>query len=238
MHRIFVCLFLSFLVISSPAADEAWWATATAAYARGLAYEPGYTMVRIEELDANGEVKATETGEISTRRVEGKLVSTVIKAQKNGKDVTADWQKRYDRSSSEGQGGPPAGFDATPFDPGWVSALSLGGSRRVSEGVLVPYAIKRDGVELEGSALFDANGVVLSASQSWLRLPPLVSAMSSTIKYQLLEAAMPGDRDASGDRALVAQSMEIEGEASILFIKKRFRMSFRFAQWRPKPADS
>jgi hypothetical protein len=256
MQRVFTCLFLSVLTISSPAADEVWWAAATAAYARGLGYEPGHTIVLIEELDAGGQVKATESGEIRTRRVDGQLVSTVLMARKNGKDVTADWQKRYNRSSAEGQGGPPAGFDATPFDPGWAAALSLGQSRRNSEGLRVPYLIKRDGVELEGTALFSADGQALSASQSWLRLPPLVSSMSSTIQYRVLDLATPGDRAvattgdrataiparspaaAAGDRALVARSMQIEGMASILFVKKRFRMSFTFDDWRPKPPGS
>jgi hypothetical protein len=237
MKQYLVYLFLSLLVISSPAADEAWWADATAAYGRGLAYEPGYTIVRIEELDASGQVKAIETGEIITRRVEGILVSTVLRAEKNGKDVTADWQKRYTRSSEDNRGGPPAGFDATPFDPGWAAALSLGSSRRTSEGLLIPYAIKRDGVELEGSAVFSADGFAISASQSWLRLPPLVSSMSSTIQYRMLDLAAARDRAASGDRALVAKGMQIQGMASILFVKKRFRMSFEFDEWRPKPAD-
>jgi hypothetical protein len=244
MQRFFACLFLFLSTISSPAADEAWWAAATAAYGRGLGYEPGHTIVRIEELDADGKVQSSESGEIRTHRAEGKLVSTVIMARKNGKDVTADWQKRYNRSSEDGRGGPPAGFDATPFDPGWAQALSPGTPRRSAEGLLIPYTIKRDGVELEGTALFSADGLAISATQSWLRLPPLVSSMSSTILYRSLDVAgigdraATGDRAAPGDRALVARGMQIEGMASILFVKKRFRMSFEFGQWRPKPPDS
>ncbi|MDX9957284.1 MAG: hypothetical protein RBT68_02475 [Spirochaetia bacterium] len=232
MQRFFACLFFYVLTISSPAAEAAWWSAATAAYGRGLGYEPGHTIVRIEELDPDGMVQSTESGEIRTHRAEGKLVSTVIRAQKNGKDVTADWQKRYNRSSSEGRGGPPAGFDATPFDPAWTSALFPGTPRRTTEGLLIPYTIKRDGVELEGTALFSTDGLAISASQSWLSLPPLVSSMSSTIYYRVLEPA------SNGDRALVAQGMQIEGMASILFVKKRFRMSFEFGQWRLKPPDS
>lgn len=239
MQRIIVCLVLSFLVTPIPAADEVLWSAATAAYGRGLVYEPGYTKVLIQELDADGLTKATEFGEIRTRRVDGVLVSTVIRAEKNGKDATADWQKRYNRSASDDRGGPPAGFDATPFDPRWASALSLGPPRRTSEGLLIPYAMKRDRVELEGSALFGASGFAVSASQSWLRLPPLVSSMSSTIKYQVLDLAVFGDRaPVPGDRALVAKGMQVEGMASILFVKKRFRMSFEFDEWRPRPAGS
>jgi hypothetical protein len=248
MQGFFISLILSLLVLPSAGADEALWSAATTAYGRGLVYEPGHTIVRIEELDQDGTVQSSESGEIRTHRAEGKLVSTVIRAQKNGKDVTADWQKRYNRSSADGRGGPPAGFDATPFDPGWASALSLGTPRRSTEGLLIPYVIRRDGVELEGTAMFSADGLAISASQSWLRLPPLVSSMSSTIHYRVLEPASIGDRaangdraatgDAVGDRALVAKAMQIEGMASILFVKKRFRMSFEFEEWRPKPPGS
>ena len=73
MQRVFACLILSALAISSPAADETWWSAATAAYGRGLGYEPGHTIVRIEELDPDGKVQSTESGEISTRRADGKL---------------------------------------------------------------------------------------------------------------------------------------------------------------------
>jgi hypothetical protein len=48
--------------------------------------------------------------------------------------------------------------------------------------------------------------------------------MRSTIRYAYHEGA------------LVVAGMVIEGEASILFVKRRFRMAFEFSEWRRSPA--
>jgi hypothetical protein len=214
---------------SRDADASAWWAAATKAYGLSSGFTASRTVIRIEELDNSGAVKSYESGEtrVDWSGKEPRVV--VVKAEKNGKDTTDEWRKRYAKSSAGKPGGdassegPPAGFDATPFDPKYSAVLSRGAALPATGMVQVPYVITTDGGPVDGTARFSESGQVLGATQVWLKPPIFVSSMRSSLTY------------AYHDGALVMASMQIEGEASILFVKKRFRMALEFSDWKKTP---
>jgi len=191
------------------------------------------TVIRIEELDESGLVTSYEEAVTKLDWAKPVTETVVERAVKNGKDVTDDWRKRYAKmakdqakakadgtSGASGSGGPPGGFDATPFDPKYAKVVTRGEPKSAGTGFEVPYVIITDGGPVEGIASFASSGAALGAAQSWIKPPMFVSAMSSKLRY------------AYQDGALVVTRKQIEGEAAILFIKKRFRMSFEFSEWR------
>ncbi len=205
---------------------SAWWSAATAAYGAASGYVASRTVIRIEELDAAGAVASYEEGETRLDWSKPGPAVVVVRAKKIGKDVSDDWRKRYAKAAKDSASGdddskrgPPAGFDATPFDPKYAKALKLGPPRADGSGFEVPYVITTDGGPVEGVARFSGSGVPVTATQSWTKPPAFVSTMSSSIRY------------ARHEGALVVSGMDIEGEASVLFIKKRFRMRFEFSDW-------
>lgn len=217
----------------SSADISAWWNAATAASGAASGYVASRTVIRIEELDETGLVTSYEEAVTKLDWTKPVTETVVVSAVKNGKDVTEDWRKRYAKmardqaqakadgtSGASGRGGPPGGFDATPFDPKYARAVTRGESRAVGTGIEVPYVIDTEGGPVEGVASFSGLGAALGAVQRWSKPPVFVSAMSSKLRYTYQDAA------------LVVTGMQIEGEASVLFIKRRFRMSFEFSDWR------
>ncbi len=210
-----------------------WWNAATAASGAAAGYVASRTVIRIEELDEAGLVTSYEEAVTKLDWTKPVTETVVVSAVKNGKDVTDDWRKRYAKmakdqakakadgtSGASGSGGPPGGFDATPFDPKYANAVTRGEASAVGSGIEVPYVITTDGGPVEGVASFSGSGAARGAVQRWSKPPVFVSAMSSKLRYSYQ------------DGALVVTSMQIEGEASILFIKRRYRMSFEFSDWR------
>lgn len=210
-----------------------WWKAATTASGAASGYVASRTVIRIEELDESGLVTSYEEAVTRLDWTKPVTETVVVSAVKNGKDVTDDWRKRYAKmardqakskadgtSGASGGGGPPGGFDATPFDPKYAKAVTLGEPAAAGAGFGVPYVIATEGGPVEGTASFSASGAPLGAVQRWTKPAMFVSAMSSKLRY------------AYQDGALVVASMQIEGEASILFIKRRFRMGFEFSDWR------
>ncbi len=230
-HLILALLYFSSLglfqaALGPSSADIAgWWTRATTNFGAASDYTATRTLLRIEELDQEGRVTSTEQGETRIDLGGAEPVVVVVSAEKNGKDVSDEWRKRYgkqSRSSSDGdssKGGPPGGFDATPFDPKYAKDLKLGEPKAGSGGITIPYSIATSGGTIEGTVNFSSSGTPLEAMQTWVKPRLFVSAMSSSIRYTQL------------DGALVISGMKIEGEASILFIKRRFRMNFEFLDW-------
>ncbi len=210
-----------------------WWNAATVASGAASGYVASRTVIRIEELDESGLVTSLEEAETRLDWTKPTPEAVVVNAVKNGKDVTEEWRKRYAKaakdqaksgadgnSAASGKGGPPGGFDATPFDPKYSRGLSRGQPSLVNAGVEVPYVITTDAGPVEGIASFSGSGAAFGATQRWSKPPVFVSSMSSTMRY------------AYQDRMLFISGMQIEGETSILFIKRRFRMGFEFSDWR------
>jgi len=222
-------------LVASSADVATWWNAATAASGAASSLVASRTVIRIEELDESGRVASYEEGETRLDWSSATPAVVVVRADKNGKDVTADWRKRYEKSardaarsgtdavSGSSSKGQPAGFDATPFDPRYAGALTRGQPRVAGTGIEVPYVIATEGGLIEGVASFSGTGAAIRAMQTWVKPPVFVSSMNSTIRY------------AYQDGVLVVAGMRIEGEASILFIKRRFRMNFDFSDWRKAP---
>lgn len=211
---------------------KAWWADATRAFGLAAGLEAQRSLIRIEELDEEGAVTSYESGETYTQWAGTERKVSVVRAEKDGKDVSESWRKRYEKAGTDGdsgasrKGGPPSGYDATPFDPKYATRVTLGTPRPSGAFVEVPYIIATDGGAIEGVAVFTASGQPMSAVQDWTKPPMFVSSMRSALSYGY-----------SGG-ALVISGMRIEGKASILLVKKRFRMSFEFSEWRRPPKAS
>jgi hypothetical protein len=239
LERVLACMYVAIASAAAVGASSGaevpettmWWSEATRAFGESRAFSASRTRLRFEEVDESGEVQSYESGETVTEWAGTESKVTVVRAEKNGKDATEEWRKRYEKSarassgSKDGQprGGPPEGFDATPFDPKYAKDIVLGESLRRNGLVEVPYTIKTGAGPVEGVAYFSPSGMVRSASQQWKEPPMFVSSMKSTLNYAYQEGV------------LVIGGMRIEGQASILVIKKRFRMSFEFDGWRRTP---
>jgi|GEM_PF-1150785 len=211
-----------------------WWSSATAAFGLARLYNPVHTVMFIEELDAAGTAISLERGETRTEWSGANSRVVVVGAEKNGKDTSDQWRKRFARQTGTAasggaatpggspSGGPPPGFDATPFDPKYAPGITRGAARSAGSFVEIPYTIKTDGGPVEGVAKFSNDGTVMSATQRWTKPPPFVAALTSTIEY--------GYRDG----ALVIAGMTIDVEASILLVRKHYRMRFEFLEWARK----
>jgi len=232
--RISTTLALFFLALSSAFADAAsdartWWSEATSAYGKALGLEAGRTRIRIDELNEEGSVTSYESGETVAEWAGSERKVSVVKAEKNGKDVSAAWRKRYEGPSTDGtsgatrKGGTPSGFDATPFDPKYAVSVTLGSPKAAGGYIELPYTIAADGGDIKGIAVFTTSGKPRSAVQEWVSPPTFVSSMRSSLVF------------AYEAEALVISGMVIEVNASILFVKKRFRMSFEFSEWKRPP---
>ncbi|MBN1242475.1 MAG: hypothetical protein JXA15_07210 [Spirochaetales bacterium] len=220
-----LCLLVSGLCPPAARADEAW-DRAVSDYARGLSLQARRVSWRIEELDGDGAVSSWEEVDTRVDWSGGTARSTVVSASKNGEDVTETWRKRLEKSGSGD--GPPAwgeGFSATPFDPGFqegrivsapYQAVDVGATR-----LFTPYELSGDGkTRVKGLLVADESGQPLYARQTWVQLPMAVSGMEAIIRY----ARGPGGE-------LVIASLEYRADASILFVRKRFRFVMRFGDW-------
>ncbi len=222
-------LALVFLVVAAPAqpnAADAAWDRSVSDYGRGLSLQPRRMSWRIEELDAAGAVVSWEEVETLLERSDAGTRGTVVSARKDGEDVTEAWRKRFEKGSAGD--GPPSwgdGFRATPFDPDFqagriVSAPYLA----VDEGrtrIFRPYELSAGGkARAKGLLVSDESGEPLYARQTWDPLPLGVSTMDAVIRYA---------RGPAGE--LVVASLEYRADASLLFVRKRFRFFLRFSDW-------
>lgn len=220
-----VFLAAAMLAPSTVAADAAW-DRSVSDYARGLSLQPRRMSWRIEELDAAGAIVSWE--EVETR-LEGSgagIRSTVVSARKDGEDVAEVWRKRLEKGGSGD--GPPSlgdGFRATPFDPEFQAGRVISTPYlAVEEGrtrVFRPYELSAGGkARAKGLLVSDESGEPLYARQSWDSLPLGVSSMNAVIRY----ARGPGGE-------LLVASLEYRADATLLFVRKRFRFVLRFSDW-------
>ncbi|HAE23425.1 MAG TPA: hypothetical protein DCG47_14060 [Spirochaetaceae bacterium] len=222
MLKLSAVLLLAALGAAPSFKPDLLWQEALTAHARAEAYGPGRTVILIQELNAEGAVVSYERGETRTLWRGATPVVTLVAAEKNGKDASDEWKKRLARPS-EGAGGPPEGFDASPLIARYAESVRLGESSFAADGLRLPYTLKAGKAEATGTMRFSADGKLLAVEQRWTKLPILVSAMSASYGYEY------------HDGALVVRALKIEAEATILFIKKRFRMEFSFSDWQRKP---
>ncbi len=198
-----------------------WWERSVTASVRAREFEPATVDIISEEYTPDGTLVSSERGR-TVRQADETM--RVLFAEKNGQDTTDSYRKRMESPRGGATAGrPPAGFDATPFNPDWQTALRLGPALRRGDFVEVPYSISSKDVELEGVVMFSGEGKALSASQRWRRRPPFVTELSTTIEYL-----------ADGD-ALFIPGMTVAARIDALVYRRTIRFSMLFSDWRPKP---
>ena len=189
-----------------------------AAFARGKTLEPTTMDILIEELANDGSVTSREKAR-TMKLADGSTI--VVFAEKNGKDTTAEYRKRIESMSGGANAGkPPKGFDASPFDPAWQSAIRTQTAVRKGDLVEVPYTIRSRDADTTGIARFSVDGEPISASQRWEKTPPFVTAISSSIEY----IARGG--------SLFAERLASEGKVDALVFRRGFRFTMQFSEWR------
>ncbi len=212
-------VFLSGMPAMAQAADaSALWRGAVAAFGRGTTQVPATIDFLVEELGADGSVASYEKGR-TTKRADGSTM--VVFAEKNGRDTTAEYRKRVESKGGDGSSAkPPKGVDATPFDPAWQFAVRIQGAAARGDFVEIPYAIVSKDVNIAGFARFSNEGLPLLATQRWIKAPPFVSSMASTIDY------------VTRDDALLVARLSIDARIDALIIRKTLRFSMAFSDWK------
>ena len=210
------------------------WARAVADFSRGGRLEPGGMTWRTEELDGDGAVRSWEEVRAAFVRSGGETRAEVLSARKDGKDVTDAWRKRFAGEGGGGAGGGPdfgEAFRATPFDPGFQAGLAVSPSSPVLEGgvrlLRTPYALDAGKGRALGAVVSDASGEPLYATQTWDRLPFAVSRLDARIRF---------GRGPAGE--LVVRTLEYDAELTVLLVRKRYRFSIGFSDWRAAPQSS
>jgi hypothetical protein len=222
MLKLSAALLMAVLGAAPAFTPDALWREALSAHSKAEAYGPGRTVILIQELNAEGSVLSYERGETRTEWRGATPVVSLVAAEKNGKDASDEWKKRIARPNAEA-GGPPEGFDASPVLARYAEAVRLGAYAPAADSLGLPYTLKTGKAEAAGTMRFNAEGKLIAVEQRWTKLPIFVSAMSASYSYEY-----------HGD-ALVVSALTINAEATILFVKKRFRMEFSFSDWQPKP---
>lgn len=208
-----------------------WWTAAVDAYAKADAYYPATYTIRIEEYNNDNKLLSVETGTVLQRWTGTAMETTVLRAEKNSKDITKDWQKRFDKqnggnrpSDTNNSGGPPEGFDISPFEKKYYADLVIDTARMtvVDGKIAVPYSVNNKKSKAEGTAYFTAEGVPLGAVQTYNKLPPLVESLTAEFSYLAF------------DDALVMKSFTMNTLVNAVIAVKRYKVSMVFDQWKKK----
>jgi hypothetical protein len=222
MLKFSAVLLVAVLGLAPALKPDTLWREAVSAHSKADAYGPGRTVILIQELNAEGSVISYERGETRTDWRGVSPVVSLVAAEKNGKDASEEWKKRLARPNAEA-GGPPEGFDASPVLARYAEVVRLGEYASGTDSLGLPYTLNTGKAEAAGTMRFNADGKLFSVEQRWTKLPIFVSAMSASYSYEY------------HDDALVVRALTINAEATILFVKKRFRMEFSFSDWQRKP---
>lgn len=204
-----------------------WWDQAVQSYGRSDSYYPASLTIRVEEYSKDNKLESVEWGEIRQQWVQGKLVSTVVKAEKDGKNVTEAWQKRYDKQN-EGQeeknSGAPDGYDVTPFEEKYRGDLVLDDKNIVSADgqIAVPYEVRGKKSKASGVVFFTPQGIPVRAVQSYLTLPPFVKTLKAEFSYAVV------------DNTLVMSSLVMNTAVNAVLLVKNYRIQMSFRDWKPK----
>jgi len=217
---------LALAVSLSMGTVSVWWNTAVEAYTNAASYYPATYTIRIEEYNRDNKLESAEWGTMIQRWTGSSMETTVLRAEKNGKDVTKEWQKRFDKqsSASNSSGGPPEGFDISPFEKKYFNNLVIDtGNIAVIEGqVAVPYSVKTKKAAAQGVVYFNTDGIPLNAVQTYSTLPPLVKSLTAQFTYLQVESA------------IVMKSFIMDTVVNAVVAVKRYKVSMVFDQWKKK----
>lgn len=209
---------------ASVSAEEARgaWERAEAAWTAGRASKARRMTVKSEELDAKGKTTSWEETELALSYRDGveEPDSTVLRAVKDGKDVTAERRAAADKAkaSEKKDGRDDGGFpDPVPFGAEAADRLERGAAYPGTGGELVhEYTLKGKNA-VRGKLSLGPDGLPLGIDYTISPLPPFVEDFRGSIGFE---------PDGSG--GVRTEKLAFSGTGGLLFVKMRFRVEMRF----------
>jgi hypothetical protein len=216
--------------------DAGIWKKAVALAARNANWVPSDLYLRVEELNRSGLVKnIRETWMKLSLDDSERLKPEVVRALKNGEDVTDEAREKQRRKTGDaGEEDDSSIQVTTPFDPDVREAVTFAatGERRViSRSRCVGFEFTQE-VEpskgkpfrLRGKAwLEEGTGAPLLMTFTLDPKPLGVKQIENTVRFEF-----------QGNERWYPQSVETEGTAGFLFIKKTFRTRMEFSGYERK----
>ncbi len=222
-------------------AQPALWAQAVKIFAANKDLVPGTVRQKIQELEDDGRVKSESNAEISlSLDSEGKIKSDIVKAAKDGKDVTAEERKkaaeREKKSKKDSKSDPDDGESKershsvsssdNPFNPDIQNDVrvtetnareTVGGRSCVRFGYSHPVPSEKPSKDkptlFKGTAwIEESSGNPVKIEYTNDPLPKGAKSMLTTFYY---------GNGANG--SWVVEKMEFAAHGSFLFFKKRIR---------------
>lgn len=230
--RTLACLILAGITIQFVSAQSALWNRAVALSASSNGYVPGTMISTMEELNNDGSVKSTFEAvyALSDQRGTNKPEARLIRATRDGKDVTAEMAAngRNNNNGSRGSGG-GFGFNGLLFDQKALSKIHFlpGTSWQLRDGrriASIPFAIDTNGKgKMSGVAEIDETTGIPIVAHLKAHFP-FVSGLVFDLHYRTLS---------SGD--FVLSTMSFEGSVSLLFLKRAFHGTMEFTDYHRPP---
>ena len=216
--KTFCALFFSFplfLVNAQHNTVETWWTETIRLYEQTSQIQPSRTVTEVIELDAQGRIKSSEITETRYERIGSEERVIVLR---NGVDVSADRRNQRQRNNNSSEG-----FGAMPFDARYAPLTVRTSISTLNNITLVSYTISTQAGPVEGIAHFSENGHLTYIEQVWLKPSGAVSAMRAECYFDY-QNGIP-----------IITRINFEGSASVLFIKRHFRMNIENFDWTRKP---
>ena len=217
--------------------DAGIWKKAMSLAARNANWVPSDIYLRVEELNRSGSVKNTrETWMKLPPGDSDRLRPEVVRALKNGEDVTAEVREKAARQSERDKEaeGENAMRVTTPFDPEVreeVTFSATGEWRMISRSWCVGFDFtqavkppKGEPFSLRGKAwLEEGTGAPLLLTFTLEPLPLGVKRIENTVRFEF-----------GGEDRWFPIAAETEVTAGILFFKKNFRTRMEFGGYERK----
>ena len=206
---LFFILIFSTTVLHTPAEDHLWQKSLDL-FSLNSKWHPRTMLVQTREYDDSGKLKSTTYTEIEYRiDDEGELKSEILRAVKDGKDITAK-QKRGRRREGNS-------FMISPFNPEFQESIEISptnNTKRVGNSQCRGYklSLEYEKHHYTGTAWLEKiTGAPLLLTLNMESLPKFLDSMTMTFHYTF--------RD---NRTWYATKIEMEGSGTILFQKKIF----------------
>lgn len=216
--------------------DAGIWKKAMSLAARNANWVPSDIYLRVEELNRSGSVKNTrETWMKLPPGDSDRLRPEVVRALKNGEDVTAESREKQRRRNRDADGENDLTVRVTtPFDPDVredVTYSATGERRMISRSWCAGFDFTQAVVppkgkpfSLRGKAwLEEGTGAPLLMTFTLEPLPPGVKQIENTVRFEF-----------QGDERWYPKSVETDASAGFLFIKKEFRTRMEFIGYKRK----
>jgi hypothetical protein len=219
------------------------WAQAVAVFDAGKELVPGTVLQKIQELDDEGRVKSELNIETRLALDEaGSISSDIVRASKNGKDVTAEQRKKAKEAERRNAKGDSNGrshafsLEGGPFDP------------EIQDKVRVAATESRDTIDGRTCAVFEfsypekgnersKNRASTVSGTAWIdtesgrpaKLEFMPDPLPKHVKHMLTTLRFGADEAGSW----VVREVRFDVSGSFLFFGKRILGDFRFSDyWR------